>query len=42
MEFSIETCAMLIMKCEKRPLVEGTELPNQDSIRTVEEEKNYI
>ena len=37
MEFSIEKCAMLVMKSGKRHLTEGMELPSQDKIRTLGE-----
>ena len=37
MEFSIEEWAMLIMRSGKRQMKEGTELPNQEKIRTLEE-----
>ena len=37
MGFGIEKCAMLIMKSEKRQMIEGIELPNQEKIRTFEE-----
>ena len=32
-EFGIEKCAMLVMKCGKRHLTDGMELPNQDKKR---------
>ena len=35
MEFSIEKCAVLVMKSGKRHLTDGMELPNQDKIRTL-------
>ena len=35
MEFGIEKCAMLIMKCGKRHMTEGIELLNQEKIRTL-------
>ena len=41
MEFGIEKCAMLIMKSVKRETTEGTELPNQERIRTLGEKENY-
>ena len=41
MEFSIEKCAMLIMKIGKRHLTEGVELPGQDKIRTFGEKEIY-
>ena len=37
MEFSIEKCALLVMKSGKRHLTDGIELPNQDKIRTLAE-----
>ena len=41
MEFGIENCAMLIMKSGKREPTEDTELPSQESIRTLGEKENY-
>ena len=41
MEFGIEKCAMLVMKSGKRHLTDGMELPNQDKIRTLAENKTY-
>ena len=41
MEFGIEKCAMLAMKNGKRHLSDGMELPNQDKIRTLAENKTY-
>ena len=41
MEFGMEKCTKLIMKRGKREIIEGTELPNQESIRTLEEKNNY-
>ena len=41
MEFGIEKCAMLVMKSGKRHLTDGMELPNQDRIRTLAENKTY-
>ena len=35
MNFSIEKCAMLVMKSRKRQMTEGIELPNQEKIRTL-------
>ena len=40
MEFSVEKCAMLAMKSGKWHLTDEMELPNQDKIRTLGEEKN--
>ena len=40
-EFGIEKCAMLIMKCEKQHMTEGTELPNQDKIKKLGEKETY-
>ena len=37
MEFSIEKCALLVMKSAKRHRTDGIELPNQDKIRTLAE-----
>ena len=41
MEFVIEKCAMLIRKSGKRHKTDGMELPNQDKIRTLEENETY-
>ena len=41
MEYGIEKCAMLVMKSGKRHLTDGMELPNQDKIRTLAENKTY-
>ena len=41
MEFGIEKCAMLVMKSGKRHINDGMELPNQDKIRTLGENKTY-
>ena len=41
MEFGIEKCAMLVMKISQRHLTGGTELPNQDKIRTLGEKETY-
>ena len=41
MEFGIEKCAMLVMKSGRRQLTDGMELPNQDKIRTLAENKTY-
>ena len=37
MEFSIEKCAMLVMKSGKRHMTDGMEQPNQDKNRTPRE-----
>ena len=37
MEFGIEKCAMLVMKCGRQQLTVGMELPNQDKIKTLAE-----
>ena len=42
MEFSIEKCALLVIKSGKRHLTDGIELPNQDKIRTLAEDGTYI
>ena len=39
MQFGIEKSAMFVMKSGKRHLTDGTELPNQDKIRTLIENK---
>ena len=41
MEFSIEKCAMLVMKSFKRYLIDEMAPPNQDMIRTLREKKTY-
>ena len=41
MEFGIENCAMLVMKSGKRHMTDGMELPNHDTIRTLEENETY-
>ena len=41
MEFGIETCAMLIMKSEKRQMIEGIELPNQENSERSEKKLTY-
>ena len=41
MEFVIEKCTMLIMKSRKLHRMEGTELPNQDKIKILEEKETY-
>ena len=40
-EFGIEKCALLVMKSGKRHITDGTELPNHDRIRTLEEKETY-
>ena len=37
MDFSIEKCAVLIMRSRKRQMTEGIELPNQEKVRTLGE-----
>ena len=39
LEFGIEKCAMLVMKSGKRHMTDGMELPNQDKIRMLGENK---
>ena len=41
MKFGIEKCALRVMKSGKRHLTDGIELPNQDEIRTLAENKTY-
>ena len=41
MEFGIEKCAILVMKSGKWHMTDGTELPNQDKIRTLGENETY-
>ena len=41
MEFGIEECAMRVMKSRKRHMTEGTEIPNQEIIRTLGEKETY-
>ena len=40
-EFDCEKCTKLTIKTVKRELTEGTELQNQESIRTLGEKENY-
>ena len=39
MEFSIEKCALVVMKSGKRHLTDGMELPTQDKNRTLGEKE---
>ena len=41
MEFGIETCAMLVMKSNKRHITDGMEQPNHNRIRTLGEEETF-
>ena len=41
MEFGIEKCAMLVMKSGKRHTADRIELPNQNKMRTLGENKTY-
>ena len=41
MEFGVEKCAMLVMKCGKRRLTDAMKLRHQDKIRTLEEKETY-
>ena len=41
MEFGIEKCAMLVMKCGKRHITNELELPNQNQIRRIGENETY-
>ena len=41
MEFSIEKCALLVMKRCKRHQTDGMELPNQDKVRTPKKKETY-
>ena len=41
MEFCIEKRAMLVMSSGKGQITVGTELSNQERIRTIEEKVNY-
>ena len=41
MEFSIEKCAVFLMKNGKRHITDGMEQPNQDKIRTLAENETY-
>ena len=41
MEFSIEKCAMLIMRSGKRQITEGIEMPNQERIRMLGGKETY-
>ena len=40
-EFGLEKCAKLIIKCGKRETMEGKELLDRESIWMLEEKKNY-
>ena len=42
MEFGIEKCVMLIMKNERKEIIECIELSNQERIRTFREKENCI
>ena len=41
MGFGMEKCALLVMKGDKRCIIDGMELPNQDQIRTLREKETY-
>ena len=41
MEFSIEKCAMLVMKSGERHLTDGVELPNQDKSSILGKKETY-
>ena len=41
MEFGKEKCAMLVMKSNKRKLMDGIEQSGQDQIRTLGEKETY-
>ena len=41
MEFGIKKCTLLVMKSGKQHLTDGIELPNQDKIRMLAENKTY-
>ena len=41
MEFGIDKCVMVLIKSLKRETTERNEWPNQESIRTLEENENY-
>ena len=41
MEFDIDKCALLVMKCGKRYMTDGMELPNDEKIRTLGENETY-
>ena len=41
MEFGIEKCAMLVMKCGKRHKTDGMELRNHEKIRTLKENETH-
>ena len=42
MKFGIEKCVMIITKIERIETTKDIELPNQESIRTFGEKKNYV
>ena len=41
MEFGIEKCTKLVMKSGKQYMMEGVELPNQEKIKMLGENKTY-
>ena len=41
MEFRIEKCAMLVIKKGERKLMDGIQLPNQDTIKSLDENESY-
>ena len=41
MEFGIEKCAMLVIKRGERKLMNGIQLPNQDTIKSLDENESY-
>ena len=41
MDFGLEKCVMLKMKCRKRQIMEEIEIPNQERIRILGEKENY-
>ena len=40
MEFGIEKCAMLVIKRGEKKLMNGIQLPNQDTIKSVDENES--
>ena len=41
MQLGLETYSMLIMRREKRQMIVGIDLPNQENIRSLREKENY-
>ena len=41
MEFGIKKCAMLVITQGERKLMNGIQLPNQDTIKSLDEKESY-